>query len=399
MHDTLRHATMAVIALVLFGGSVTSQAEAKPEIDKTRAQQAEAAVRKGAEWLIGKQAESGAWSNPDFPAITALACWALMRSDADGAKPAVAKGLEYVASCASSGGIFKGAIYRPVRGKKGGGLVNYNTALCMVALHASGLPKYRPLVLNARTFLARSQYLGKGMHHGGMGYDPPTGRDYADLSNSFIGYEAMHLTRDVEEARPGDKKVNLDWEAALRFVQSCHNDPRFNKRSWASDDPSERGGFAYRPDTYRENSGAYEKDGVLKFRSMPGMTYAGLLSYIYAGVNRSDPRVQATVNWIRTHWQLEKGNRNPDMAGKPEEKEGLYYMYNVLAKGLDAFGRDVLADAEGRKFNWRNELIAKLVELRKEEGFWINENGRYWEADPVLVTSYVLLSLETALGR
>ena len=43
--------------------------------------------------------------------------------------------------------------------------------------------------------------------------------------------------------------------------------------------------------------------------------------------------------------------------------------------------------------------MKKLVSLQKFEGFWQNENNRWWENDPVLVTSYSLLALEILQAR
>jgi squalene-hopene/tetraprenyl-beta-curcumene cyclase len=361
---------------------------------------AERAMARGIDFLVKHQQASGAWSNTNFPALTALPLWAFARSGQEKLEPNMQRAVDYIKSCVSDGGMFKGAIYRPVQGRKGGGLVNYNTAICMTALHAVGDPKLRPIVLDARAFLSRSQYAGGSLHHGGMGYDPPTGRSYADLSNSYIAYEAMRLTQDVEEFRPGGPSVSLDWQAALKYIQRCHNHPDFNDQPWASDKPSEKGGFAYRPDTYREDFGAFEgKDGVLEFRSAPGMTYAGLLSYIYAGLDRNDPRVRATVAWIRENWNPDIANRNPDLAGKPEEKGGLFYMYNTMTRGLAAYGQDVLRRKDGTEIRWRDEMIKKLADLQHEEGYWVNTYNRYWEGDPVLVTAYAVMALQSAIGR
>ncbi|MDA1044402.1 MAG: terpene cyclase/mutase family protein, partial [Verrucomicrobia bacterium] len=265
---------------------------------------AEKAVQLGVAFLLATQQENGVWSKKEFPALTAFPLWALSRSNGPGVQSPIQKACAYITSCVSDGGMFKGAIYVPVQESKGGGLINYNTAVCMTALHATGDPAFHQIILDAREFLTRSQYLGKQTHHGGMGYDPPTGRDYADLSNSYLAYEAMHMTRDVEDLREG-KKVQIDWGAAIAFIQRCQNDPAFNDQAWASDDPSERGGFAYRPDEFRETSGAFTAaDGTLKFRTMPGMSYAGMLSYIYAGLERDDPRIMSTVKWITANWQL-----------------------------------------------------------------------------------------------
>ena len=40
------------------------------------------------------------------------------------------------------------------------------------------------------------------------------------------------------------------------------------------------------------------------------MTYTGLKSFLYAGVNKDDPRVKAAVSWVRAHYTFEE---NPGM--------------------------------------------------------------------------------------
>ncbi|HPY62911.1 MAG TPA: hypothetical protein PLJ22_07165, partial [Kiritimatiellia bacterium] len=51
-----------------------------------------------------------------------------------------------------------GSIWRaPSMERRGGGLANYNTAVCMSALHALGRPELVPVIQKARTYLAKMQ--------------------------------------------------------------------------------------------------------------------------------------------------------------------------------------------------------------------------------------------------
>ncbi|MBU0678968.1 MAG: terpene cyclase/mutase family protein [Verrucomicrobia bacterium] len=358
--------------------------------DESLRREAQAAVDRGTAWLVSKQNEDGSWSNPEFPALTALAIWALDRGKSH--PDAVKKGVDYILSCVHE----NGAIYRePSEDRKGGGLSNYNTALCMVALHIAGGPEATPVVQKARTFVAASQHLGGDMYEGGMGYDPGSGRAYADLSNSYIAYEAMRMTESVEDLRKdGDRKADLDWKRTEKFVSRVQNLPESNDQPWATDDPNEKGGFAYHPG--ESKAGTFEdEEGVIRFRSYGSMTYAGLLSFIYADVDRDDVRVRSAFDWATKHWTLDE---NPGMGD-----EGLYYFYNVLAKGLAAYGHDRFPGPDGSNINWRQELARKLVNLQKVDpetgnGYWLNETGRWWEMDPVLVTAYSLIALQVALG-
>ncbi|MBN1268314.1 MAG: cycloartenol synthase [Kiritimatiellae bacterium] len=359
-------------------------------VDRSLANEAKAAIDRGTQWLISRQSSEGYWSNAEFPALTALPVWALVKAgvrDARVLDPAV----KYIVSCARD----NGAIYRdPTEDRKGGGLSTYNTAICMVALHEVGDAELTPLVLKAREFVAKSQHLGGDLYRGGMGYDPSSGKPYADLSNSYMGYEAMRLTESAEDFRaPGAERTDLDWEAAVEFLDRVQNLPGGDDQPWETEAPDEKGGFIYRPDASQAGTYTDEK-GVVRFRTYGSMTYAGLLSLIYSQVDRDDPRVRSAFDWTTRHWSLDE---NPGMG-----QEGLYYFYNVISKGLAAYGQNPITLTSGQMLNWRTELIRKLIALQKVDpetghGYWVNESGRWWEADPVLVTSYSLLALEVAL--
>ena len=117
------------------------------------------------------------------------------------------------------------------------------------------------------------------------------------------------------------------------------------------------------------------------------MTYAGLKSMIYAGVEPDDPRVKAAVKWIERHYDL---SSNPGMGDA-----GLYYYYHTAAKALDAAGLKEIVDAEGRRHDWRRDLLAELLKRQQPDGSWVNKNPRWMEGDPNLVTGYVLLALSS----
>ena len=56
-------------------------------------------------------------------------------------------------------------------------------------------------------------------------------------------------------------------------------------------------------------------------------------------------------------------------------------------------GKKTLVDEEGQEHDWRGELIAELGRRQRPDGSWINENDRWLEGDPNLVTGYALLAL------
>ena len=363
--------------------SLVSKQAGGGKIDISTAKEADAAINRGLDWLATQQKEDGSWSEASFPALTALPLWAFSMSNHPKKAEITAKAAKFILSNVQP----DGGIYRKIPGK-GGGLSNYNTALCMIALHSLNDPQYTPVVLKARKFVAAGQHFGSDVYEGGMGYDRETGRNYTDLSDSVIAYESMRLTQSAEDLRDkSETHVDLDWAAAVRYLARLQNN--------SATGTDNAGGFAYRPDESKAGT-TTNKEGVVIFRSYGSMTYAGLLSLIYADVNKNDPRVQSAFDWAAKHWTLDE---NPGM-----NDQGLYYFYNILSKALAAFGRDTIPGKDQSQILWRDALAKKLVSLQKVDsktgnGYWVNSNNRFWEANDVLVTAYTLISLEVAAGK
>jgi squalene-hopene/tetraprenyl-beta-curcumene cyclase len=347
------------------------------------------AVRKGIQWMQAQQKPAGFWSSPEWPALTAFAVWAQVLSDEHRNSESVEKAIAYLRSNVQpNGGIY----VEPKLEFKGGGKSNYNTAISMVALHLTDREDLRPIVLRARNFVAASQHLGGDVYHGGFGYDADTKRAYADLSNTYVALEALALTENAEDFRKEGQKATIDKKAAADFVSKVQNLKESNPGEKVSDHPDDRGGFAYNPDSSFAGERQLE-DGRVVLRSFGSMTYAGLLSLIYADVDRNDPRVRSAFDWAVKHWTLDE---NPGMG-----QQGLFYFYNVLSKSLAAYGENDLRREDGTAVNWREEFVKKLVGLQKIDengnGYWQNSENRFWENDPVLVTGYTLIALQMAL--
>ena len=52
---------------------------------------------------------------------------------------------------------------------------------------------------------------------------------------------------------------------------------------------------------------------------------------------------------------------------------------------------------EGNKHQWRKEFIEKLLSLQNGDGYWVNENNRWWENQKVLVTAYSIQAIEQSI--
>jgi squalene-hopene/tetraprenyl-beta-curcumene cyclase len=373
------------LAVALMAGGLTAAAQdaAPPSTpvpgDASLRLEARHAIEKGCAWLEATQNTNGFWSQPDHPALTALVLTALIGpSPGKSTSPAIDKGYAYILSCVQpDGGIYKKEVQ------------SYNTSVVLSALVLRNRPQDRVVIQNARQYLIGLQVgdtqLGQSNSpfSGGIGYGGTDKRP--DLSNTALVLEALYESRASVQDANGVKAPDLNWKAALRFVQNCQNLPGPNALPWASDDPANKGGFIYAPG--RSNAGQTNMpSGRVAYRSYGSMTYAGLLSYIYADLKSDDPRVISALDWLRGNYTVDE---NPAMG-----PQGLYYYYVLMAKALTFAGVDILETNDGRKINWREELALKLINLQKADGFWANENGRWWEKDPILDSAYAVTALE-----
>ncbi len=343
--------------------------------------ESERAITTGSAYLKSQQQPEGHWGDPKTPALTALALTAVLRDpnyDHSSETPEwIARGFDFLRSNQKAdGGIY------------GKGLATYNTSTSMMAFLALGKKEDEPLLLKARAFLINQQtdWGNKGetddQFDGGIGY----GGTYAhsDMSNTYLSLEALYHTKQLATDSEHGKQPKLDWEAALTFVSRCQNLPETNDQPFASDDADNKGGFVYFPNDSK--AGEQElPDGTVALRSYGSMSYAGLLSFIYADLEKDDPRITSVMTWLSKNYTLDE---NPGLG-----EQGLYYYYQTIAKAFSAAGVDQFQLADGKQADWRMELTRKLLSSQREDGSWINANSRWWENDPVLVSSYTLLSL------
>jgi squalene-hopene/tetraprenyl-beta-curcumene cyclase len=340
------------------------------------------AIDLGLQWLQANQNSNGWWSTADHPALTALALSAFMGEPSGALRahptPGILRGYKFVTDHA-----------RPDGSICAKGLANYNTALCVMGLLAAQNPAYDPILRNARHWLLTQQVdLGeKGKmdspYNGGVGYGESG--THSDMNNTMTALEALYYSKALDRDQPLAGAKDLDWAAALHFIQSCQDLPAYNQQPWVTDDPTFKGAFVYEPG--RATTGtATNAQGRLPLRCYGSISYAGMLSYIYSDLKPDDPRVTAVYGWLRDNFTVDE---NPGLG-----QQGLYYYLHLMTKALTLYGADRLPLKDGRTLDWRREVAMKLINLQKADGSWANANGRWWEHDPALVTSYSVMSLE-----
>ena len=356
--------TAAMVGLTL--GSAVAQDRA----DRTE-QTRQEIVAKGLDYLAQQgQAENGTFSARVGPGVTALAVTAALRSGRPLDDAMVRQGLNALEGYVKSDGGIYGS----------GRLRNYETCVAMLCFsEANQNGQYNEILQDAKAFITELQYGAAGRDksdpwYGGVGY---AGSERPDLSNTGYFIEAL---------RAVDTGANSEAiQRALVFVSRCQNlDTKHNDTEFAS--KVDDGGFYYTiPKTKVDPSTSERYTAGGGLRSYGSMTYTGLKSMIYAGLTANDPRVKAAVDWIGEHYGVDS---NPGMGDA-----GLYYYYHTFAASLDAAGIDRVQDSQGDLHNWRADLVAELASRQQPDGSWSNDNGRWFENDKNLATSFALMAL------
>ena len=226
---------------------------------------------------------------------------------------------------------------------------------------------------------------------GGISYGPTgTSRQHPDLDNHLVALEALRAYQASRQGTETKDSKDLNWQAAIDFISRCQNLPATNKEKWVSGDPANKGGFIYFPGDSKAGEVTLA-DGRVALRSYGSMSYAGLLSFIYADVKKDDPRVVAALDWLQKNYSLEE---NPGM-----KRAGLFYYYHLMTKALAAADVKTLELPNGKKVDWASDLALKMINAQNGDGSWVNDTARWMEKDPVLVTTYCVLSLEIIFQR
>ncbi|MDP7051843.1 MAG: cycloartenol synthase [Verrucomicrobiota bacterium] len=373
----LRQIGLTVLFFVLINQAAVAQ--------ESSANKTQQAIEQGARFIYKNQNPAGWWSNAELPALTALALVALEMADVGNLDAKYGserrRAFDFIAGSAKP----DGSIHR-------GLLINYNTACSLMALSLADEPRFRPLIIKARGYIAGSQVdLGEkgkldNLHDGGVGYNSKY--EHSDMNNTLMAIEAMRMS-ELAVRRPDqpDRPLgsDLDWKALEHFLASCQNLPGRSDNPNLSNAPEDRGGFIYHPGESKAGEIVDEKTKRVALRSYGSISYAGMMSFAYARIGRDDDRVKEVIDWLGRNYTLDE---NPGMGS-----EGVYYYYHLMAKALRAQRVNRLTIRNGKTIDWREQLTAKLISLQKPDGSWQNSNKRWMEGDPNLTTTYVLMGL------
>ena len=235
-------------------------------------------------------------------------------------------------------------------------------------------------------------------HYGGWGYGfNRPGKAPANLSTSHFAMDALY-----ESGLKDDPKVKAAFKKALGFLENCQNSgekeiiipkgtDKFEtdmKIKYGND-----GGALYGPGIAKPKN--IVKEGYEVVKSYGSMTYVLMKEYVFAGLEKTDPKVQAAFNWLKKaeNFTFEK---NPGYDDMPYA--GLFYQLYAASKALGIMGEEIIKDSKGEEHNWRAEMQKYIMSIQKEDGSWMNEHESRWmEGNPILASAYALAAIGNTL--
>jgi squalene-hopene/tetraprenyl-beta-curcumene cyclase len=390
---------LAVIELSSCLPSKTQSAEPGPApvelplFDPADRKEAEVALSYGAKYLSSMADDRGRYGEPGHPhpGLTAMALAAL-------ATVPVPRPSE-IQTTLDHGLWWLASLQHPDGSIHDGELANYTTAAAIMALQRGDPEEFSGVIEKAAAFLSRLQldqeegYSEGDIYYGGIGYGST---ERPDLSNLQMALEALAVS-GLEKGAP-------TYQKALRFLERTQNRSESNDVRIVDGNivitSGDDGGAGYMPGDSK--AGFVElADGTKVPRSYGSMTYALLKCYSLAGLPKDDPRLEAAWNWCREHYTLDVNPGFEHLSDPAASYQGLFYYFLTMAQALDAWGDDYVVTPDGERHHWRAELCGRVIAMRnKIDGSWVNRNSpRWYEGNPILATSYALLTLEAAMPK
>lgn len=375
---------MAILAVLILAGLVVPA----HAIDDAHRAKANEVASKAIEYFRKHQEPDGSWVPKPGPAVTAMVASGMLDAGVPATDPNLKKAVDYILAQQKPSGAISGPI-----------LENYNTSIALMAL--GRLPQTAPgrdaAIAKATQFLKNEQWsedstitgtkVAQGHpYYGGAGYGKH-GRP--DLSNTAIMIAGLH-----------DAGLNCNDPAYTRAMQFISKLQGSKANTTYGDKIVPDGGFIYtdgddgKPGNLKTNAQpatTLDASGHSRLITYGSMTYAGFMSYLYAQLDKSDPRVNDAFHWVQSNYTVDE---NPRVG-----KQGYFYYVHLMARALHAYGEPQIKTADGKTHDWQNELIDKLASLQQPDGSFLNEKDRWMEGSRELDTAYALMAIEQAAKK
>ncbi len=343
------------------------------------------AVDRGIRYLIGRQAADDRWHSPNYgnlkqgAGITALVVYSIGQATdrlSDPDRKRLQAGVAALLPAIREQGF--------VSNPEGPDYSNYGSALLLAGCQTAGLEMPDDVARQLVAFLVRAQldreegFDDSSPDYGGWdltgwmtGKRPTTG---TNVSVTAVVLEALH-------GYPDEPGVAQALSRARPWLARCQNG--------AGD-----GGFFFHPRRDHDgNKAGWLDDARDRPRSYGSATADGIRGLRFAGARRDSEPVREGLRWLARNgdWRVVPGfENNPD--GRSWQTGLRYYYYSSLSALLDWM---TVARAE----QFASAVGRQLLDEQRADGSWSNPQARMREDDPVIATSFAIITLARILKR
>jgi hypothetical protein len=264
---------------------------------------------------------------------------------------------------------------------------NYATSYALRALRELGTEDDSALVARMSSYLLSQQWVetrGVGPEHPAYG---AWGFGEVSLQLGDVGHVDLSHTRRVLEAlRPAEPETRVKALRFLGLLQKSISDGReilgIPQNSINAD-----GGFYASPIINETNKAgiSIDQNGRAFFRSYATATCDGILAMLAAGVDPTDERIRAALQWLSDNPELQH------VPGIPATEDGnwedVMFYYHLAVRS------SVLATLEPNSPDLRR-IESLIIANQARDGSFSNPLGApNKEDDPLLATSLALIAL------
>jgi hypothetical protein len=374
-------ARVALVPLLLLASSVSFAQDGF-------AARVDAALDRGAVFLLQRQGADGAWRSQTYgafrdgysqtPVVLSALLFAPPRTQLSAAYD---RGVDFLATLVGPSGAVERHLDYPV----------YAGAGALFVLSVAKNPRHLDVrdalvaYLRARQLDERHGWQPTDLAYGGWGYfagpltKPASGAPASHLLSSNLSSTLFAVGALQLAGVPWSDPI---FGKARRFVERCQNWSPGEAFDAAVDD----GGFFFTPTNALQNKAGVARDAPRRYRSYGSMTADGLRALLRLGHGLGSPRATAAAMWLRKTFEPARPAGAYPANREVQRRSVFYYWSWTMAHVFMHLGDSV-----------RAQSLAEAVLMKQgSDGAWRNPSTDLREDDPLVATPLAMSTLAIA---
>ncbi len=216
-------------------------------------------------------------------------------------------------------------------------------------------------------------------------------RGFKPESRHYGGWDLMGATGVVGMTSGTNTSISSFVLEALSYHFDAYDNVAYRAYAakWIEGCITIDGGMTFHPDpTSPGNKALWTDDNQQRPRSYGTATADGLHCLFRTGFSKESPEVEGAISWLAGREGIDPVPGFEDASPALQWQEGLRYYYAMtLSKCLQDLPPEIAVQRKRALTTW-------LLKQQASDGSWQNESSRMREDDPLIATSFALISLQ-----